>query len=167
MNDKTLHSQNEEATFPGDLTHTLQSASHSFTQSKDSPVFVTKYKFIILIITYLYYFIYLFIYHIFLIHYSCVLIYVGILRNMIVFICISYQSSIVLAFYLFIIILSKLGRITVKCPRTIIWISYDIRNILLLLLFVDSPPRSVRGSSLSWPSGTRRRSTATHTRLGG
>ena len=59
---------------------------------------------------------------------------------MIVFIsiCISYQNSIVLAFYLFIFIiifiLTKLGRIIVKLPRTIIWMGHYVGNKLLLLL---------------------------------
>ena len=52
------------------------------------------------------------------------LIYVVFKGNMIVFIsiCICYQSSIVLAFYLFIIIiLTQLGRIILKRLRAIIW----------------------------------------------
>jgi hypothetical protein len=42
MNDKTLHSQNEEDIFPGDITHTLQGLGAEreswISQSKDSPV---------------------------------------------------------------------------------------------------------------------------------
>ena len=56
--------------------------------------------------------------------------------------CISYQSNIVLAFYLIIYcycyynFLTKLGRIIVKRPRTIIWVGRYIRNKLLLLHYI-------------------------------
>ena len=52
---------------------------------------------------------------------------------MIVFIstCISYQSSIALGFYYFIILI-QLGKIIIKRPRTIIWMARYIRNELLL-----------------------------------
>ena len=66
--------------------------------------------------------------------------------NMIVFISmwIFYQCSIVLAvYYLFIltiiiIILTQLGIILVKLPRTIIWMGHYIRKKLLLLLHSEA-----------------------------
>ena len=69
-------------------------------------------------------------------------------------ICIFFQSSIVLAFYLFIIILTKLGRIFVKRPRTIIWMGHYIRNTLLLCcrLLHDVSRGGSHPTGISWRS---------------
>ena len=83
--------------------------------------------------TQVFYLFFAYLYYFFNTLYSCVLIYVGILRE---HDCHNSILYYVLASYLFIfiIILNQLGRIIVKRPRTIIWMGRYIRNKLLLLL---------------------------------